>query len=64
MDGWNYYVKKKVFLILKNHRQYSGIIDSVENVGNGLLFINLIDKFGNKIMFLSGEVEVVQEERK
>ncbi len=57
------YVKKKVFLILKNKRYYSGIIDSIEDVGNGLIWITLIKKnTGQAVTFASGEIEVIEEE--
>ena len=63
MDGWSYYVKKKVYIILKNKRVYSGIIDSVENVGNEIFWISFIDKYGMKITISTGEVDVVEEEK-
>lgn len=62
MDGWSYYIRKKVFIVLRNKRQYSGVIDSVEDVGNGIIFISLKDKFGKRVTFVSGEVELCQEE--
>jgi small nuclear ribonucleoprotein (snRNP)-like protein len=62
MDGWDYYIKKKVFLILKNKRVYSGIIESVENVGNGLVWIKLRDKFNKIITFTTNEIDVCEEE--
>ena len=63
MDGFDYYVKKKVYVILKNKRVYQGVVDSVENTGNSLVFIYLTDKFGNKITFTSGEIEVLEEKQ-
>jgi len=62
MDGLDYYVKKKVYVILKNKRVYSGIVDSVENVGNGIKWITLIDKFQRRVTFASGEIDVMEEE--
>ena len=63
MDGWSYYVKKKVYIVLKNKRVYSGIIDAVEIVGNGIVWITLIDKFGMRITISTGEVDLVEEEK-
>jgi hypothetical protein len=62
-DGFDYYVKKNVYVILKNKRVYAGVVDSIENSGNGLVFIYLIDKFGNRVVFTSGEIEVLEEKR-
>lgn len=62
MDGWDYYIKKRVFLILKNKRVYSGIIENVENVGNGLVWIRLRDKFNKIITFTTNEIDVCEEE--
>jgi hypothetical protein len=57
------YVKKKVFVILKNKRTYAGLVESVEDVGNGLVWIGLIKKGTNQLVtFASGEIEVMEEE--
>lgn len=64
MDGFSYYEGKMVYIILKNKRVYSGVIYSVEDAGNGLVFINLIDKFGSRIIFTSREIEVMEEEKR
>jgi small nuclear ribonucleoprotein (snRNP)-like protein len=64
MDVWKYYEGKKVFIILKNKRQYSGTILEVENTLNSpLVWIILKDKFGNRITFVNSEVELIQEEK-
>jgi hypothetical protein len=63
MDGWSYYIKKRVYIILKNKRVYSGIIYAVENVGNGISWITLIDKYGMRITISTGEVDLVEEEK-
>ena len=62
MDGFNYYVGKKVYIILKSKRVYSGIITDVENVGNGIVWISMIDKLNRRVTFASGEIDVIQEE--
>jgi small nuclear ribonucleoprotein (snRNP)-like protein len=64
MDVWKYYEGKKVFIILKNKRQYSGTILEVEsNLNSPLVWIILKDKFGNRITFVNSEVELIQEEK-
>lgn len=63
MDGWKYYEGKRVFIILKNKRQYSGTIIGIESNSNSpLIWIILKDKFGNRITFVNSEVELIQEE--
>ena len=63
MEGWKYWQGRKVFIILKNQRQYSGTVVEIENK-NDLFWITIIDKFGNRIGFSNSEIEVIQEEGK
>lgn len=61
MDGWKEWEGKKVFIILKNKRTYSGVVSSIE-VSKVTSWINLIDKFNKKIVFSVGEIDIMQEE--
>ena len=63
MEGWKYYEGKKVFIKLKNGRQYSGTIHEIDNNSLPLIWIVLIDKFNSRITFSTGEIEVIQEEK-
>jgi hypothetical protein len=63
MEGIKYFEGRKVFLILKNKRQYSGTVIEIADTGKGLVFITLLDKFNNRVCFTSGEIEVIQEEK-
>ena len=64
MEVWKYYEGKKVFIILKNKRQYSGVVLEVEtNPNSPLVWIVIKDKFGNRITFVNSEIEVIQEEK-
>jgi hypothetical protein len=51
---------KRVHVILKNKYEYNGQVTDVNDCGNGLVFISLIDKFGKLIMFSSGEIEFLE----
>lgn len=62
MEGWKYYEGKKVFIILKNKRQYSGRVIEVDE-NSTLVFLTIIDKFDNRITFVYSEIELIQEER-
>lgn len=63
MDGekWKRWNGKKVFIILKNKRNYAGVIQDVETTEH-LVWISLIDKFGNEVMFSVDEIDVMEEE--
>lgn len=64
MEGWKYWEGKKVFIILRNKRQYSGIVLEVEQApGFPTAFIIIQDKFNQRVTFASSEVELIQEER-
>jgi len=61
MEGWKNWEGKKVYIILKNNRRYSGTVIEVET--SGILFwITIIDKFQKRIGFSVEEIEVIQEE--
>jgi len=64
MEGWKYYEGKKVFLILKNKRQYSGEVILIDDSSNPLIWITIKDKFGNRITFVHSEIELIEEEEK
>ena len=56
---------KKVFLILKNKRQYTGNVVEVDDTSaKPLIWITIIDKFGNPITFVHSEIELIEGERK
>ena len=63
MEGWNKWRGKKVYLILKNKRQYSGIIDEII-LSSLITWITIKDKFGKYITFNVDEIELMQEEKK
>ena len=62
MEGWKYYEGKKVYIILKNQRKYSGEVLEVEQ-GEILCWITIKDKFGARISFSTEEIELMEEER-
>jgi len=62
-EKWKYYEGKRVFLILKSGRQYSGKIIEVDNSKPPLIWISLIDKFGKRILICHSEIDVLEEEK-
>lgn len=63
MAGWSYWLEKKVYIILKNKKVYSGIIIDIEESSEPkVVYITIIDKFQKKVLFLSSEIEMIKEE--
>ena len=54
----NFLVNKKIYVILKTGRVYSGLVDSVIE---GIVCIT--DKYDKKVFFSMSEVSSLQEER-
>jgi small nuclear ribonucleoprotein (snRNP)-like protein len=55
-NGWE---GKKVFLLLKSGRKYTGIVSSFDKD-----FIFIVDKFGDKVMCSTSEISSIEEENK
>jgi len=64
MEGWKKWEGKKVFIILKNERNYSGVVIEVETSNPHLIWVTIKDKFGNNIGFSVEEIKLIQEEGK
>ena len=62
MEGWKYYEGKKVYIILKNKRQYQGEVINVDESSPLLVFITIVDKYRSRIIFVQSEIELIQEE--
>ena len=63
MEGWKDWEGKKVFIILKNNREYTGVVLEVETHSNTWIWITLKDKFGQKIGFSAEQIKLIQEEK-
>lgn len=69
--GWNDFNGKKVFIqieTINGLRSYSGIINDIIFMGKNIegieiWFIELIDKFGDKVGFASNQIKLIQEEK-
>jgi len=53
---WKDLIGRNVFIKLKSGFQYSGSISEVDDTGDNLLWIHMIDKFGKLVVFLPKEV--------
>lgn len=52
---------KRVFVILKNKREYSGVIQNIYFETN--YYFTLLGKYGEMVTFPLNEVKVIQEEQ-
>jgi len=55
-------MEKKVYIVLKNSRRYSGIVIDVDDSKPPLTWIILTDKFGQRVTFSTEEIDVIEEE--
>lgn len=58
MDENNEWIGKKVFLILKSGRRYSGIVKSFDSN-----FVLIIDKFNENVMASISEISSMEQEK-
>ena len=58
--NWKELDGKKAHIILKNNYEYNGVINAVSDTGDGLIFIEFIDKFDKKIIFSSNEIKFIE----
>jgi len=61
MVGWNEWVGKKVYVVVKG-RPYSGKVIDVHDSGDNLIFLEIIDKFNQHVCFTTKEIELIKEE--
>lgn len=61
---WKRWEGKRIHLILKNNRKYTGDVVNVNTDDNPIVFIDLIDKFGSNVTVLASEIVEIREDRK
>lgn len=57
MEGQDGLEGKKIYVILKTGRFYSGVVKSIDDN-----FITMIDKYGEIVMFSKSEISSLEEE--
>ena len=63
-DGWKYWDGKRVYIILKNNRRYTGKVIEIDTTSAvPLVWITITDKFDKRVTFVHSEIETIQEER-
>lgn len=58
MDGMKEFEGKRVYVLLKSNRNYTGTVLSVNDS-----FLILNDKFGNRVSISISDIEVLEEQR-
>jgi len=59
---WKDWMNKKVFIKLKDGSVYSGKVIDVDFDSKPLVFISIIDKFGDKVTIVHSEIVKIKEE--
>ena len=59
---WTEWNGKKIFLRTKHGKVYSGKIIDIDDKDKSMIFISMIDKFGDKIIFVHSEIVQIKEE--
>jgi len=63
MAGWNYYLDKKVWIVLKNKKEYTGKVIDVDSFSSNILtWITILDKFNKRVVFCTEEIDILKEE--
>jgi len=61
---WKYWLNKQVFVQLKSGGFYNGKIIDIDENSPPLIFITLIDKFNERVTFVTSEIIKIKEEGK
>ena len=56
------WIGKRIFVILKNRRVYSGIVDNVSDPNPFKAYLTLNDKYNKTISIKYSEITLIQEE--
>lgn len=62
MMEWKEWMDKTIFVQLKNGGCYSGKVIDVDDSSSPLIFISIIDKFGERVTFVHSEIVKIVEE--
>ncbi len=63
MEGWKYWMDKKVFIISKNSSHpYTGKVIEVDDTNPILIWIVITDKFGKRVQFSAAEILTIKED--
>lgn len=60
---WKEFIGRKIFLETIKGYQYSGIVEEVNDLGDGHFIILLKDKFDKLVGVTNKEIKIIREER-
>lgn len=58
------YIGRRIFVILKNGRKYSGVIEEIVFLATNQYLMTILDKFNKHVSFNVNEIEAIEEERR
>ena len=61
---WKEWNGKRIFLKLRDGGVYSGNVIDVDDSSKPIIFITIIDKFGDKVTVVNSEIVKIKEERR
>lgn len=61
---WKSWIGKKVFVKTKSSGVYSGEVIDVDDRDKNIIFISMIDKFGQRVMIVHSEIIKIIEVEK
>jgi len=64
MDWKKEWSDKHIFVQLNKGAVYSGKVIDVDDSNSSIVFITIIDKYGNKVTFLHSEILKILEEKR
>ena len=60
---WKEWNGKRIFVQLRTGGVYTGNVIDVDDSSKPLIFITMIDKFGEKVSFVNSEIIKIKEEK-
>jgi hypothetical protein len=61
---WKEWNGKQIFLRTKHGKVYSGKVIKVDDSDKQIIWISIVDKFGDNITFVHSEIVQIKEEKK
>lgn len=59
---WRGLLNKRVFVKTKTSGVYSGVVQDVDDSDKNIIFISILDKYGEKVTIVHSEILKIKEE--
>jgi len=63
MINWEHWIDKRVYVITRKDRIYTGVVKDVDAATAPIIWITMVDKYGLIVQFTSDEIAEIKEER-